>query len=200
MKKYIYILFLTMISLSSWGQEVFKDDKELHIGVGLGNAILPYKFNVQVPPIQLSYGWALADNFVLSGTVAYGSTYYEYEEFLYSTWPLIQGRDVKYRWTTNHYIFGLEARYYLADALKLVSSKFNPYGKIILGYNTVSVNREEIENHIEELDPQIAPYPISGTFTGIALGTNYSFNDKFAAFAELGYTISVLQFGVNVRL
>lgn len=194
------MLLLAMVSVFSFGQEVLKGDQELHVGIGFGNALLPYKFDVQIPPIQVSYGIALMDDFVLSGTIAYANTYYNYEKYLYSTWPLIEGKDVKYRWTTNHFIFGVEGRYYLANTLNLTSSNFNPYGKVILGYNIVSTKREEIQNHISGLEPQISPYPISSTFTGVAIGTNYSFNDKVAAFAELGYAINVLQLGINVRM
>lgn len=200
MKKYLMILFLTC-SIFSFGQDVLKGDKQLQIGVGLGNALLPYQFQVIVPPIQLSYGLALADNFVLAGFFAYAHTRYDYEDYLYSTWPNVIGDNVHYRWTTSHVMFGAEARYYFADLLNLTSSKFNPYGKFMLGYNAVSYDREIIKSHIEELYyPYLAPKPISGTFAGIAIGATYSVNEKVALFGELGHAISLLQLGVNVRM
>lgn len=200
MKKYLMILLITC-SIFSFGQDVLKGDKQLQIGVGLGNAILPYQFKVIVPPIQVSYGVALADNFVLAGFLAYAHTRYDYENYLYGTWPNVIGDDVHYRWTTSHVMFGVEARYYLADLLSLTSSKFNPYGKFMLGYNALSYRKEIIKSHIEDLyNPYLSPRPMGGTFAGIAVGATYSVNDKVAIFGELGYAISLLQLGINVRM
>lgn len=200
MKKYLIILLLSC-SVYSFGQEVLKEDKQLQIGIALGNALLPYQFNVIIPPIQISYGVALDDNFVLAGFLAYSNTRYDYVDYLYSTWPNFVGDDVHYRWTTNHIMFGLEARYYFADLLSITSSKFNPYGKFMLGYNAISYRKEVIKSHVDNLySPYLTPRPLGGTFAGIAIGATYSVNEKIALFAELGHAISLLQLGINVRM
>ena len=156
------------------------------------------RFRVVVPPIQVSYGVALADNFVLSGFVAYANTRYDYEDYLYSRYPVWSGGNVHYRWTTNDILFGVEGRYYFGEVLNL-SGRFNPYAKVMVGYHSIALKKEAIKAY-SDIDPILRPLPMGGTFAGIAIGATYNVSDKIAVFGELGYAISLLQLGLVIKM
>lgn len=69
------------------------------------------------------------------------------------------------------------------------SRKFDPYAGITLGYNYVSFT-----NNSQNKTLNIAP--VSYLLYGAQLGANYYFLGNFGAWAEIGYGIGIINFGL----
>lgn len=77
------------------------------------------------------------------------------------------------------------------------SSKWDTYGIVMLAYKSISW-----KDHTDYGNYPHSTYSYSGSGIdlGIGLGARYWFNDRFGAFAELGYGITTLQVGVSMKL
>ncbi len=70
--------------------------------------------------------------------------------------------------------------------------KLDFYGGVMLGYNIVSVSG------FESL-PGYTASSSSGLAIGLYLGGRYMFTEKIGGFAELGYSIAILNLGVTAK-
>jgi hypothetical protein len=156
-------------------------DKVLNLGIGIGNTL--YKgtyYTTGVPPISISYEQGIVDEVFEKGVIGIlgylGYTSYKYE---------YQGWGYKY---SNLIIGGGGLFHYpLVD-------KLDTYAGLLLGYNIV--NAKEFGTPIG-WDYNTSSGGI--VFSGF-VGARYYFSERFAAFAQLGYGIAYLTFGVSIKL
>jgi len=168
--------------LSANAQVIEKGDKILNLGVGFGSALYSGSgYNSSVPPISGSLEVVIKDDlFDGKGAVGVGG-YLGYSAY---KWKYSGDNGWKY----SNIIIG--PRGYLHYNLV---ENLDTYAGVMLGYNIVS-----------------SKWYGSGTSFGSAsgggvifsgfIGARYYFNDKFAAFAELGSGIAYLNLGVAIRL
>jgi len=164
-------------------QVVEKGDKILNLGVGFGTALYSGSgYNSSVPPISGSLEVVIKDDlFDGKGAVGVGG-YLGYAAYKWK----YSGFD--YGWKYSNIIIG--PRGYLHYNLM---DKLDTYAGVMLGYNIVSSSWYGTGTSIGNAS--------SGgiIFSGF-LGARYFFNDKFAAFAELGSGIAYLNLGVAINL
>ncbi|PRD49297.1 hypothetical protein [Sphingobacterium haloxyli] len=171
MTKIKNIAFITLACIlyatTSTAQSFQKGDKMLNVGVGIAGG-----FGI---PVGLSYEQAVSDRISVGAYAAFST---EKESFGgYGNW--------KY----THILAAARGSYHL----KVNSTKFDPYGGIMLGYNIASVKWDGDDD---------APFSASagGFLWAGHIGSRYWFSEKFGAFAEIGYGAAVLNIGVTFKL
>ncbi|NGM64469.1 hypothetical protein [Sphingobacterium sp. SGR-19] len=171
MTKIKNIAFITLACIlyatTSAAQSFQKGDKMLNVGVGIAGG-----FGI---PVGLSYEQAVSDRISVGAYAAFST---EKESFGdYGNW--------KY----THILAAARGSYHL----KVNSTKFDPYGGIMLGYNIASVKWDGDDD---------APFSTSagGFLWAGHIGSRYWFSEKFGAFAEIGYGAAVLNIGVTFKL
>ena len=172
MKRVVMILMLVAVSELAFGQAHTAGTKNLNVGVGLGNVIATG--DGLVPPIGASFEVGIKDNISVGGYFGYTA----------SEQQIGVGS-----WKYTYMIVGARGAYH-RDFLD--NDKLDTYGGLLLGYNIASVKWEDNGN---------LATPSAGGFTySFFIGGRYAFTDSLGAFAELGYGISWLQLGVNLKL
>lgn len=76
--------------------------------------------------------------------------------------------------------------------------KWDTYGGVSLAYRHVSY--KDNTNYGIYGDPNNYSYNGSGVGFGLFVGSRYYFTDKFGVYGELGYSLSLLQLGVTLKL
>ena len=178
MKKVIFIALLAAVTIMPLSAQQFqKDMGAVNLGIGIGTVL--GGLGTGRPAVTLAYDhgmWDIEDAGVISIGGYFGNAGYSYKDAGYSQ-----------KW--NYWLVGARGAYH-HHGFKSVP-QLDPYVGLMLGYNIVT-------------------YSSSGDYTGpnsygsgigysIFLGSRWFFNDNFAAFAELGYGITVLNAGVSFK-
>lgn len=157
-----------------------KDHGMLNAGLGIGSTLTG---DATLPPVTVSYevGWpADSPDFFkkmsIGGLVGLSLTEYDY---FYGTFNY------------THIIVGARGSYHFYN-----KDKFDAYGGVMLGYNIISSSYESKSGY-DDYDYAAAS---SGITYSAFLGARYFFTDKFGAFAELGYGIAYLNFGLTMKM
>jgi len=163
-----------------------KGDMILNIGIGLGGKI-PYGSSnkITVPPIPISFEYLVNDN-LFDGKGAFGcGAYIGYsaskQPDYWSYGKVIDSRLI------------IGARGYLHYALM---DKLDTYAGMLLGY------KSDKTKYSDSNSPEYSPdYKTSdgGATLNLFVGGRYFFNPKWAATAELGWGVSILNLGVAVK-
>lgn len=123
------------------------------------------------------------------------------------TWGL--GGYVGYKTITykeNYYYYNYDYHYsYLVIGVRGTwhynewhDSKWDTYGGVMLAYQGVSYT--DNTNYGAYGNPGTYSYDGSSMGLSVFVGSRYYFNDKFAAYGELGYGLTALQLGVSMKL
>jgi len=144
---------------------------DLNVGVGLGTT-LGLGGGL---PIAASFDYGINDNISVGAYAGF----------------LSQTEDLGFFTTKQtNLIIGARGAYHL----DLVDN-FDTYGGLLLGYNIVSA--EVTSNN--PLFPAGIAVSTSGIVYSAFVGGRYHFTDNIGAFAELGFGIAILQFGLAVK-
>lgn len=157
-----------------------KGDKVVNLGIGIGNTLYSGSYYTKgVPPLSISYEQGIVDGIAekgvigILGYVGYNSYKYDYSGWGYKYSNIIIGA-------------GGIFHYPLVD-------KLDTYAGILLGYNIASAT---------EFGTPIG-WDYNSTSGGIVfsgfVGARYYFTESIAAFAQVGYGIAYLTFGVSFR-
>ena len=164
---------LFIFSFSTAQAQYEKGQIDVNLGVGLLPTFFGSGVESTLPPIGLSVDYGVTDNISVGGYAAYASANF--------------GSGFGSDWKYNYTIIGVRGAYHF----NVNNDRFDPYGGALLGYNIISVD-----------------YGDSGITSGgaasaaafsVFLGGRYRFTDNIGAFAELGYGISILQLGLNLK-
>ncbi len=157
-------------------------DNVINLGIGFGSTLYSGSYYTRsVPPISISYEHAIKDQVFEKGVIGIGGwlgyTSYKYD---YLGWGY------KY---SNFIIGALGAFHYpLVD-------KLDTYVGIGLGYNFATGT--EFGNYPGGWDYNSTSGGV--VFAGM-IGARYYFTETFAVFAQVGYGVSYLTFGVSIKL
>lgn len=188
MKKLLAVLIVALFTLSTISaqeSEFTLGAKVLSLGVGIGNTLYSGSYySSGVPPISFSYEQAIKDEILekgvigIVGSIGYNSYKYRYT---YSTYD--------YGWNYSNIVIALGGSFHYP-----LLDKLDTYGVVALGYNILTTK--------EYGDIPGTDYSSNsgGIRFGIYVGGRYYFNEHFAAFAQVGYGIAYLTFGVSYRL
>lgn len=177
MKKTFLSFAFAVITVVAFGQSHQAGDKNLNVGIGIGSRFATG--DISIPPVGVSYEVGIKDNISIGGYLGYSASKNEVS-VVGSTWA----------WKYTYIIVGARGAYHL----DIDNDKIDPYGGLLLGYNIASVKWDGSGN-----DPGTAAS--AGGFTySLFVGSRYAFTEKLGAFAELGYGISWLQLGLNLKM
>ncbi len=154
-----------------------KGDKVANLSIGLGSTIYGSGYSGGIPPIAASLEYGIKDElFNENSSLGVGG----YLGFSTATW----GDYYSY----SSIIVGARGilHYQLIDNV-------DTYGGILLGYNISS-------SKYTGVGASIGGASVGGLIYAGFVGARYYFSPKFAAMAELGYGIAVLNLGVSIKL
>lgn len=188
----ILMVFATAQSQSTDSGLVFgKKSSAINLGIGFGNTIYHGAgYKIGFPTISLSYeygiveipmGSSLTGVVSAGGIIGYGGSKYDYSYFGY-------GYDVK----SNFFVVAARANYHF-----IFHDKLDPYAGIELGYYFGN-SKVTYSSNYPSSSPSYSGND-GGFHGGIYAGARWFFSPKFAAFAEVGYGISVFTIGATLK-
>lgn len=196
MKK-VVLFIATIVSASMLNAQVFEQGSN-HVNVGYGFSLgygrllnayssnQGYKFS-GFGPAFLSYERGVTDNIGVGASISY-STYGAKWIQDYG----VQAYDYSYRWTT------LAIMVRGAYHFNVSNDKFDPYAGVGLGFMKFGYKWTTEDPTFNEANNNVS----LGTPFGyqIFAGARYMFSDKVGGYAEVGYGLSVANFGLTFRL
>lgn len=177
MKKIIFTIAIAF-GLTASAQTYDEGDNLLNIGIGLGSAFKTG--TTSLPPISASFEHGFTDKISAGGIIAYTGSK---EEISFGT--------TTYTFKYSYLIIGARGSYHFYN-----TDKLDAYGGLMLGYN-IANSKVEVTGPSGVFNPQ--PASVGGVAYGFHLGGRYYFNDKVAAFAELGYGLAILNVGITMK-
>ena len=196
MKK-IVLLNASLLIATIMNAQVFEQGSN-HVNVGYGfglgygrllnaySANQGYKFS-GFGPAFLSYERGITDNIGVGASISYSSYGAKWIKN-YS----VQSYDYSYRWTT------LSIMVRGAYHFNVRSDKFDPYAGVGLGFMKFGYKWTTEDPTFNEANNNVS----LGTPFGyqVFAGARYMFSDKIGGYAEVGYGLSVANFGLTFRL
>ena len=197
MKKLVLILLLLPF-LAVKAQSFAKKQIDLNIGLGLGNTFIASGTTSTFPPVSASLDIGITDAISIGGIIGYAGATWRFTGSDYCNNGNGNGGYYtyvdEYKW--RYYIFGIRGAYHFAEFIK--NDKIDLYLGAMLGENYARYTWTTTD-----VCPKTASSygQTSGgfIFAGYA-GCRYRFTDKIGAFAELGYGLSILNLGLNIKL
>lgn len=189
MKKLFAIAVVALFTLSTiqaQESEFNLGDKVISLGLGIGNTLYSASsyYSMGVPPISLSYEQAIKEDVLENGVIGIvgtiGFTSYKYR-YTFSTFD--------YGWNYSNIYFGAGGSFHYP-----LLDKLDTYAALMLGYNIATV-KDYGNIPGDDFSSSAGGFRFAGF-----VGARYYFNDQFAAFAQVGYGIAYLTFGVSIRL
>lgn len=177
MKKVFFLVAMAVMTFSSmYAQHFNVGSNAVNVGIGFGTVL--GGLGTGRPAISASFErglWEAGPGVISLGAYA-GITGYTYKTEGYTQ-----------KW--NYTVVGARGAYHFNGLTSV--PQFDPYGGVMLGYNIVS-------------------YSDTGGFSGsnaygsgfgysLFVGGRWFFSDNLAAFAELGYGISILNAGIAFK-
>lgn len=175
----------------SSGDVFGKKSSAINLGIGFGNTIYGGSgYSMGFPTISLSYeygivevpmGSSLKGVVSVGGIFGYGGSKYDYSYFGY-------GYDVK----TNYFLVAVRGNYHF-----IFHPKLDTYAGILLGYYfgsskvTYSAGYPSYYDNYSGSD--------GGFHGGAYVGARWFFTPSFAAFSELGWSISIFTIGATYK-
>jgi hypothetical protein len=189
MKKSGLILTILMfIGLGQMNGQAFdKGTKVVAFGIGIGSSLGSFSHTSQIPALSLQYEqgiWEAGSDGVISlgGYVGYKS---------FNQKSSAGNFDFTSKW--NYTIIGIRSAYHYQG---LENERIDLYGGLMLGYYILKYTYEDNTGSSSPIGS--GNYGSSAGLT-IYLGGRYYLTDNIAAFVELGYGVSYLNLGINLR-
>jgi hypothetical protein len=183
MKK-LSLLLLLICATGALAKSAFdKNGKVAQAGIGLGG-IGGFYGRSSLPVISAGLDFGVHEYVSVGGVVGYFSSKFDY--------PLVFGNQF-YGYKYSYITLGARGSYHF---LQIPNEKFDVYAGAGLGYNIVSASYDGPVN----LRAAAAAASSSYLFFGIHAGGRYYFSPNFAAYAELGYGLGILNVGIALRL
>ncbi|TLX72265.1 hypothetical protein E9993_18295 [Labilibacter sediminis] len=185
MKNLIILLILLVTSLSINAQALTYGEHSL--GIGIGVPAINNTHTSRSPAITATYEYGFSDKIGIGyiGGGALLSFSGAENEYTYI--------NTKHTSNYSNVIMGPRAAYHF-DMVELTGdnnwSNIDVYSGLFLGLNFQ--NHKYTNTEIKQNNTKL--------ITDIFAGIRYGFNDKLGAFAEVGFGVTYLNLGVNVRL
>lgn len=153
-------------------QAMVTGDVSVYGGLGVGS------------PLYGGVPLVIGGDYMINDVIGIGAEFnrMSYNESLYS---------YDLDWTVT--LFGARGTYHVMETLDLSNPKLDLYGGLFLGVASVSVDADDGVSS----DSYSSPSDFGYTFF---VGGRYMFSENVGLNGELGYGISVLKLGLNVRL
>jgi len=182
MKK-LSLLFVAMMlvfaTAQSQGENFGKGSSAINLGVGFGNTIYS-GYSMGFPSISLSYEYGITEIGIGSntGVISAGALlgYGGYKSSYY--WGSYKG---------NYFLAAARANFHF-----IFMDKFDPYAGLALGYYFGNNTYNGAPTHWNSKNT-------NGFYVGAYAGARWFFTPMFAAFAEVGWSISIFTVGGTIK-
>lgn len=162
-------------------------DKVFDLGIGFGVAYYSgYYYSTSVPPVSVSGEYGIKDAVLEKGSIGIGGIvgYSAYK------WESTYSGSV-YGWKYSNIMFGVRGSFHYP-----LVDKLDTYTGLVLGYSIQTSTEYGTYVMGGVNNSSAGSRPVAGWF----VGARYYFNEKFAAFANIGVGISYLTLGVSVKI
>ncbi|MGZ3901804.1 MAG: hypothetical protein ACXVDC_15865 [Bacteroidia bacterium] len=194
------VAIMSMLTAAT-AQSFKKKQLDINIGLGLGNTFITRGYTRSLPAISTSIEYGITDEIIIGGYLGYTGATYNY----YGTeWcdngnhygnPYGEFYNYTDTYSWNYYIIGIRGAYHFSRFIK--NEKLDVYLGGLFGnnfahytYRTNSV----CNDHYSYVNRTSAGFIFS-----VYGGARYRFTEHVGAFAELGYGISYLTVGLNLK-
>ena len=190
MKKISLLLGLCMlVFITAQGQDknFGKGSSALNIGIGFGNTIYQ-SYEMGFPSFSASYEYGIVEIGMgsdlkgiisVGGIAGYGGAKKDYG------W-----------WTAKNFFFLLAGR---ANYHFIFHDQFDPYAGVLLGYYFGNTNTEITGVPPPGYENWMSDENTNGFHGGAYVGARWFFTPSIAAFAEVGWSISIFTTGVTFK-
>jgi len=166
--------------------EYKKGDVEVALGVGLMNTFIDKNTEAPIPPVSLTLGYRLKESISIGTYLGYSRTSY--------TPP--QDKDIQEpnvpSFTNNYFQIGLRGQGHYTEG------RLDFYGGAMVGYN-FSVNNFDNLGASNRLEGIVAEkFKDLVTFSG-HIGMKYLISEHVGIYGEVGYGVSIFNFGITTR-
>jgi hypothetical protein len=190
----IFAFFLFFAVTGSMQAQSFqKKQMDLNIGLSVGNGrFVDVHHDRAYPLLGISFDYGITDEFSVGGLVAWTNATYKYSSSSNCSGVWVNYTDV-YR--INYSILGIRAAYHF-DKIVLMDA-IDLYAGVFLGQNfaTYSFSTNDPCKHSAYLEKAYD----GGATWAVFAGMRYRFNNRYGVFSELGYGLSYLTLGFNIR-
>jgi hypothetical protein len=152
---------------------------------GFGNAAATKAGGV--PPISFAFDYSATKSFSIGVVVGIGETQFT---------QVFQYPPVTYA-VTHAYVYGIGGLRVLYSPQKLCNNKWDTYVGAMLNY-VFAIHSSEIINGSSYFMDN--PPPFGGLFFGAVIGARYHFTNNIGAYCEVGYGLTAINFGLNIKL
>jgi hypothetical protein len=180
------LLLLSLCITGAQAKTAFnKGEKVAQIGIGIGGLGGGYGSS-SLPVISAGLDFGIEKFISVGGVVGYSASKFDYPFFVGNV-------NSAYSWKYTYFTLAVRGSYHF---LQIPEEKFDVYGGLSLGYNIVSAKSEGTNIN------QVVVAGASGSylFFGIHAGGRYYFSNTFAAYAELGYGLGILNVGIAMKI
>ena len=186
----IAIVAISLTSIQAQFTKIKKGDIDVAAGIGLVPTFAADRGNTIIPPASVRVDYRVSKQFSLGAYAAFSST---------ESNIITQPNGSVERFETDYTIVGLRAA-----AHGNPRDNWDVYGGFLIGYNMPSVNHIIITPASDVKSPEDQPSftrPAKNqmTYSGF-VGATYYIKKNIGVFAELGYGISLLNAGVQIKL
>ena len=180
------ICLCTLLTFAVQAQTYTAGTNTISLGVGLGSSIANgYTYGSQTPGLSFHYDRGIWE--VGPGVISLGA-YVGYKEYKYSFNDGL-GDNISEKW--NYTIFGIRGAYHFTG---LHVDNLDLYAGAMLSYNHLSYSYSDGQGGN-------SPGGSYGSDLGLTgfVGAQYFFAGNLAAFAELGYGVSIIDVGLSYK-
>jgi hypothetical protein len=201
MKK-IILAVLVCLSISTQAQSYKQGQIDFNVGMGLGNTFMHarsygygYGYSYRsIPTFNASGEYAVTNAIGVGGYLAYTSLKQTYTSSWYHSNGNYYAYTDQFKW--SFFIIGARAAYHFDEFIKI--DKLDVYSGLMLGYNIARVTYTSSDASRNGIAYYGSSY--GGLAWSLFAGARYRFTDKIGAFVELGYGVTVLNLGLNIKL
>lgn len=189
MQKLSILSVFLLATICSYGQtgQFVKGQKDINLGVGFITPLFDisgYDVKTKTPPISLTVDYGITDELSLGLYLASAkSEVYGTLINLNTGYPYYDKQS-----TLSHFLVGARLLYHFE-----LHPKLDTYAGGMLGYNSVN----------EKAEPNVQLYgdtKVKGFTYTLLAGGRYRFTEHAGAFLELGYGVTVINLGLNIKL
>lgn len=173
---------------------------DFNLGVGVGNTYVHARYYTgagysysSIPTLNASGEYGVTDAIGIGGYIGYSSFKYSYSNTWFNNGGWHSYVD-EYRY--SFMILGVRGAYHLDELIQV--DKLDAYGGLMLGYNLARYTYSSTDPGRNNL--VYAGQNYGGLAYSLFVGARYRFTDNIGVFGELGYGISILNLGLNIKI
>ncbi len=187
MKRILFYFICFLFSFSISAQSFQKDTNVIGAGLGIGGSYGSYTYNSQTPAISMFYERGVWDG-VGPGTISLGG-YFGFKSYKYHGSDFFGTYD--YKW--NYSIFGLRSAYHWNFT---EDQKFDPYAGVMLGLYSLNFRSKYSYSGTPFSQPNYGGTTLTSS---VYLGARYYISDNMGIYGEVGYGVSYLTLGAQIK-